>query len=781
MTDSFDPYDQWLDIPPAQQPANHYRLFGLPLFESDPEVIANVTQQVMARVRKFQIGPRSEYSQRLLNELAAARVCLKDAETKAKYDAELRAQLATPKLPPVAQTQPAVNKPVKPPAATITPPTPSAAPAVPAQSATSGKNTLQFGLPTTPAFDWRTRFVKPWSILIVAAASLSIFALGMLLGSWMYSSKEKSATPIVASPVEVPNKPPSSSEVAVGTVKKPPQERQRLFADGQLEAPPGTEAQKLVIWNQHNSHVRDRGTKACIVYLIRGDHEIWASDEIETAWKPDGPASTTVELPSHTFDRLRVEITAWHGPGGGLAELQLFDGESEISHGCPARASSSFDPRFPPATINDGITTSAQHSLGYWLLPDRVPGWIEIDVSRPAVDNSGVIADEVVLWNAHNALDNNVGTKVFDFILLRDGEKVWSQEEVTLAWEPDRDHSVSVKVPQVEFDAVRIDVRESERHAALSEIEVIRKGQNIALGCPTRASSFFDVLAKPSCVVDGVRSSNRNRVGHWIGKVANEWIEVDLSCCDKAVGDMNQQIAKYYCFQRNDWPRGLPWFARCSDAQLRLLAAKDQQTKISDSELISVADQWWELSQQASGLAQDRLKLRALQLYVEAIPGVDSFLRRRLEDRLHTEIKKFDEQDYLYFQPTAKSSGIYNPKMVRGPGCSINGKPYEYALWMHPLTKHSSRMVFFINGQYRTLTGSVAIDDTARANSTTPLVFRVEGDGESLWQSEPIQEINATNPFQVDIAGVQRLELVVDCPGSVHLAHAVWLDPRLGR
>ena len=35
----FDPYHKWLGIPPKDQPPNHYRLLGVDLFESDPDVI----------------------------------------------------------------------------------------------------------------------------------------------------------------------------------------------------------------------------------------------------------------------------------------------------------------------------------------------------------------------------------------------------------------------------------------------------------------------------------------------------------------------------------------------------------------------------------------------------------------------------------------------------------------------------------------------------------------------------------------------------------------------
>lgn len=86
---TFDPYHKWLGISPKDQPANHYRLLGIDLFESDPDVIASAADQRMAHVKSFQTGTNSKVSQRVLNEIAAARVCLLNPKTKAVYDAAL--------------------------------------------------------------------------------------------------------------------------------------------------------------------------------------------------------------------------------------------------------------------------------------------------------------------------------------------------------------------------------------------------------------------------------------------------------------------------------------------------------------------------------------------------------------------------------------------------------------------------------------------------------------------------------------------------------------------
>lgn len=94
MAESFDPYHRWLGIPPDQQPANHYRLLGLAAFEDDPEVIRDAAERQIAHVRRYELGRHAALTQKILNELAAAKACLLDAESKARYDEQLRRRQA---------------------------------------------------------------------------------------------------------------------------------------------------------------------------------------------------------------------------------------------------------------------------------------------------------------------------------------------------------------------------------------------------------------------------------------------------------------------------------------------------------------------------------------------------------------------------------------------------------------------------------------------------------------------------------------------------------------
>ena len=103
MSGSFDGYHVWLGIPPSEQPPNHYRLLGIAVFEADADVIDHAADRQMAHVRTFQAGKNGAASQQILNALAAARVCLLNADKKKAYDEQLRAKLSSvPRAVPVA-------------------------------------------------------------------------------------------------------------------------------------------------------------------------------------------------------------------------------------------------------------------------------------------------------------------------------------------------------------------------------------------------------------------------------------------------------------------------------------------------------------------------------------------------------------------------------------------------------------------------------------------------------------------------------------------------------
>lgn len=107
MPGGFDPYRDWLGIPPQEQPANYYRLLGVELFESDLDAIKSAADRLKKHVRDAATAERREDAKRLLEEISVAKRCLLTAEQKQAYDAGLRAGRAAV---PSTRTEPTPRK-----------------------------------------------------------------------------------------------------------------------------------------------------------------------------------------------------------------------------------------------------------------------------------------------------------------------------------------------------------------------------------------------------------------------------------------------------------------------------------------------------------------------------------------------------------------------------------------------------------------------------------------------------------------------------------------------
>jgi len=139
--------------------------------------------------------------------------------------------------------------------------------------------------------------------------------------------------------------------------------------------------------------------------------------------------------------------------------------------------------------------------------------------------------------------------------------------------------------------------------------------------------------------------------------------------------------------------------------------------------------------------------------------------------------------DYLANWPEVEVSvghGSLGKKGELGYGDAkvlVNGFPSPNAVSMHPPANGMSRVQYYPGKSYSTFKGTAAINDTG--GSETGLLFKVVGDGKVLWESRPLKNKNETQDCTVPIAGVERLELQVECKGGHGGAHSVWLEPHL--
>lgn len=160
MPEKFDPYHRWLGIPADEQPPNHYRLLAIGLFEADHEAIRDAVEQRMAHVRTYQLGPHSAISQKILNELAAAKACLLNPAKKAAYDELLRQRDAASSEPANASKADALD---------------------PGLAAV-----FETGIPSTSvsAAKGRKKKPRPKPVGLIVAATLTVAALGTAAVWW---------------------------------------------------------------------------------------------------------------------------------------------------------------------------------------------------------------------------------------------------------------------------------------------------------------------------------------------------------------------------------------------------------------------------------------------------------------------------------------------------------------------------------------------------------------------------------------------------------------------
>jgi DnaJ-class molecular chaperone len=87
-----DLYTQWLGVRAGPRPPEHYELLGLPRFCKDADRIERAAREALAKLDKYQLVPdraRQQMLQKMITEVAKARMCLVDPRRRAAYDKTL--------------------------------------------------------------------------------------------------------------------------------------------------------------------------------------------------------------------------------------------------------------------------------------------------------------------------------------------------------------------------------------------------------------------------------------------------------------------------------------------------------------------------------------------------------------------------------------------------------------------------------------------------------------------------------------------------------------------
>jgi len=209
MADSFDPYYKWLGIPPRDQPPNHYRLLGIELLEADRDVIDAAANRLMTYLHELATGDDGQYAQTLLNEIAAARLCLLNPQKKAEYDKTVCGQVKS--AIPVASPLPVPTPPAPPPRpASTTPESLLPTPIEPVSVSASTTPTTALSPPAStqsePASVIRQRR-KSGSVLPWILGGFITISLVAILFAFANSSSAPGTAPANSSPGESEKQP----------------------------------------------------------------------------------------------------------------------------------------------------------------------------------------------------------------------------------------------------------------------------------------------------------------------------------------------------------------------------------------------------------------------------------------------------------------------------------------------------------------------------------------------------------------------------------------------
>ncbi len=616
MADEFDPYYVWLGIPPSDQPANYYRLLGVELFEDNADVISNAADARMAHLKTLQGGKHRDDSQRLLNEISAARHCLLDANKRAAYDATLQARtakpdalIAEPKPVPAAKPRPQMAQPLVQPLPTVG--------------------------PTSRAASQRSSS-RPWLLpAAVGGGALVLLAIVVLF-------------------VATRNKPPDIVQSNSGGV-----EVSGANTDKQTETGTQTETS-------------DGAT------VQADDAASLGGATIPVAPTPEPPPSAvpaSEPLPI-TPDPVDTDNPPVENPSDPTTTKP--DPPVEIAQPDPVEPAQPNEPPLPqpldPPTATEVVAKLPIPADDEQRRANKLIGEIFGSGFDPIMtaDKRQELAGEFIA----SARQTNDDMAARYMLLMKAREFAEAAGAADLALEAADLLSTTFDVDALQLKGEslagmsRLNLP-SQRHADLA---------NRILAFIDDALDDARVDVAEPLVVAATASASKARDTDLVRTVRIKTRKIQSALADyKAVAkalekldadpddaEANLLVGRFYCLSRENWDTGLPYLAKGSDAVLAAAAKLDLTNPSDATAQEAVGDAWWDLAEKAESESDDQaaLQLRSRYWYQNAAPRLTGLAKAKVDRRL-------EEMSGL----VAKTSGVN-----AGSGGASNPKPQEPAV-----------------------------------------------------------------------------------------------------
>jgi WD40 repeat protein len=548
-------------------------------------VIESAADRQMAHVRLHQNGPHGEASQRLLNEISAAKVCLLDSQRKAAYDQRLQAPSQIKKA-----TKLIVAKPLEPITAAISKAAPATAP-LPAKL-----------VDDTPATKSKAGF---YLSLAVVGAALLVVGIGVII------MRARGATTEVAE---------AETNTDVSTGDTPGSQQVPAVIDSTTTP------------DHHAAHEKSQPPVVPPVIVPPVIVPLAPVEEKGNTPATTSPtaASSPITDPAETSSGLSTN----DGPATTdeiAAPDQLAQADSpEISDDNTAEAADDRSP-LPSAdarrkkleqveglfAISEARTPAAKRELAGKLFEtaqetreDPAARFVLLNLARELASGAGDLDTALAAVDELNA----------EFQIDADAVRIASFDGAAKVALPNAARESAVERGNEYVDELL------GRDKYLEAAKLIQTLQIVAR--PLRDRELMNALA-----------DRRNRGSTLYKQYQKSSAAMAALEKNPADADANLAAGRFYAFAKGQWERGLPLLAKGSDAKLKEIAEQEIGMPAAAAEQSKLADAWWEAAQGGSGIEADRQLARARMWYELAaakLSGLDKVqAQKRIESLRH--------------------------------------------------------------------------------------------------------------------------------------------------
>ena len=245
------------------------------------------------------------------------------------------------------------------------------------------------------------------------------------------------------------------------------------------------------------------------------------------------------------------------------------------------------------------------------------------------------------------------------------------------------------------------------------------------------------------------------------------------------------------CLKAGRWAEGLPLLAKGSDSTLAKLAKAELAKPQTPSEVIRLADGWWDWGSSQKAAMKEGAIRHAADLYQTALPSLSGLDKVKVEKRVHEATLGSEGSEQAVYLADIKESRVTGAKYGFSKDGTYMGKPFMCLneKWPKAIAaiaddNSMAAVEYQLPASVSRIQGRVGVFSPSDAKPDQqpggPLVFEVVADGRVAWRSPPMTKRDAVQAFRADIRGATTIELRTQTT-SGYCAWGAWLDPQVVR